>query len=170
MILALAASGGCKSMGGLGSGLGHLASGLGHVASGVGRVAGAVGHVTGSALAHTGSALARTGPALGRGVGHVAPVLSNVARHALPILETIAEAATLQVDPDDPPEIVEQTTTEDGPLIDDHDPCGQCAEDLPCEACAGFGNFACRLTPPGAFARCESTAPLLPPPTAGPPG
>jgi hypothetical protein len=176
-IVLVCALSGCKSMGGFASGLGHAASGLGHVASGLGHAAGAIGHVAGGAtkalagVGHvaagvgkgvaavgrvTAGSLARATPALARGAGHVI----NAAANTLAVAEDVAEAAvmTSQPDPDDPTEVViEDHSGPGGPLIDDHDPCGYCPEDLACDQCVGFNDAVCRWTPADAHTRCESS-------------
>ena len=132
---------GCKSMGGLGSGLGHIAGDVGHVAGEVGHVAGDVGRVTET-------------------LSHAAPVVAHVAGKTLPIAEDVLEAAALSPHV----EVIEQPgqapqSTFNGPLIGSPDPCEQCPEDVDCSACVGNGDVTCRLTPPGAYARCESPTP-----------
>ncbi len=124
---------------------------MSHVASGMGRVASGVGHVA--------SGAAR----VASGVGHAVAPAARLAQKALPIVEDVVEAAALSgdyspADPfelpaDDPPAYVSQA----GPLIDNHDPCNACPEDLACDQCLGTGGVACQLTPPDAFTRCESS-------------
>ena len=135
---------GCKSMGGLGSGLGHVASDMGHVAGEVSHVTGSVGRVTGETLAHA-------TPVIARGAG-------QVVKHTVPIAEDVLDAAVL-TSPDTDPVEVQVRSPQDGPLIDNHDPCAQCPEDLDCGSCVGYGDAACILTPAGAYARCESQLP-----------
>src|SRR5512146_2809242 len=97
LILALT---GCKSMGGLASGLGHVASGVGHVAGSMGHAMGSVAHVAGGAT----HALATVGHATGSALAHATPAIVRVAQKTLPIAEDIAEAALETVPtPDDPP-------------------------------------------------------------------
>jgi hypothetical protein len=129
-------------------GLGHVASGLGHVASAAGHVAGEVGHVAAP---------------LANAAGHAAPVLARAAETAA---ETAIEIAALAPGssssadpfetPDDPPP---QVSWLGGPLIDNHDPCNACPDDLACGQCEGAGGTVCRWSAPGAFTRCESGAP-----------
>jgi hypothetical protein len=147
LALLLALFTGCKSMGHIASGLGHASSGLGHVASGL-------GHVATAPLGHVAS-----------GVVHLAAPAAKVANKVLPIAEDIASGviqnalgniafgddATTEGNAD--PQYVSMA----GPLIDNHDPCNTCPDDAPCGACVGAGNQVCRWTPPGAFARCESS-------------
>jgi len=123
---------GCKGMGGLGRGLGalgHAASGLGHVASGLGHVAAVSGRV-------------------------LAPV-ARVAVHALPYVAdaVVASRDIAVVVPDEEPE---HPPAVGGPLLDDGDACGYCPDNLACGACGDVNGVACVLTPPGAYARCES--------------
>jgi hypothetical protein len=153
LILALA---GCKSMGGLASGLGHVASGVGHVAGSMGHAMGSVAHVAGGAT----HALASVGHATGSALAHATPAIARVAQKTLPIAEDIAEAALETVPtPDDPPEVLDDghPVSIGGPLIDNHDSCNQCPDDLGCDQCVGTNGNACRLTSAGAFARCESS-------------
>ena len=160
---------GCKGMGGLASGLGHVAGGMAKVASGVGHIASGVGKVAGPALsgvgkvaASTGRVVATVGRVTGSTLARATPAIvrttATVARATLPIAEDIAEAAALSStpDPDDPTEQPEHTPV-DGPLIDNHDPCNSCPDDLSCDQCLGRGDVACRWTPPGAYTRCESS-------------
>lgn len=133
LVALLALLAGCKSMG-------HVASGLGRVANGVGHVANAVGHVAAPA--------------------------ARIAVKALPIVEDAVEIAALSqssYSPPDPFEAPDDPTPPyvslGGPLLDNHDPCNACPEDVACDQCAGAGGAACRLTPPGAFTRCESGLP-----------
>lgn len=170
----LAIATGCKSMGGFASGLGHAASGLGHVASGIGRATSGLGHVASGLgkVAHvasgagkivvaagkiTGATLAHAAPAVAKTTVAVARATSNVA----PIVETVAEAALTSPMPMDPyveeGDATEHVTPLDGPLIDDHDPCNRCPDDLSCDQCIGFNDVVCRYTPPGAHTRCESS-------------
>lgn len=140
LVVVLALLTGCKSMGHVASGLGHIASATGHVARGFGHVASAVGHVAAPA--------------------------ARVAARALPVVENAVEIAAMSQAsyappdpyeaPDDPPPAY---VSQDGPLLDNHDPCNACPEDVACDQCAGAGGAACRLTPPGAFTRCESGLP-----------
>jgi hypothetical protein len=146
LALLLAVFTGCKSMGHIASGLGHASSGLGHIASGLGHVAAPLGHVA-------------------SGAAHLAAPAAKVANAVLPIAEDIASGViqnalgNLAFGTDDPTEANAdpQYVSMSGPLIDNHDPCNTCPIDDPCGACVGAGNHACRLTPPGAFARCESS-------------
>lgn len=153
LALLLALFTGCKSMGHIASGLGHATSGLGHVASSVGRVA--------SGAAHIAAPLGRVASS----ASHLAAPAARIANAVLPIVEDVASAVvanafnnvtfgnddTMEANAD--PQYVSMS----GPLIDNHDPCNACPDDSPCEACVGAGERACRLTPPGAFARCESS-------------
>ncbi|MEO8840208.1 MAG: hypothetical protein ABI591_14450 [Kofleriaceae bacterium] len=137
---------GCKSMGHIASGLGHASSGLGHVASGLGHMAAPLGHVA-------------------SGAAHLAAPAAKIANAVLPIAEDIASGVinnalggvtfgdddTMEANADP------QDVSMSGPLIDNHDPCNACPDDLPCSACHGVGEQACRWTPPGAFTRCESS-------------
>jgi hypothetical protein len=147
LALLLALFTGCKSMGHIASGLGHASSGLGHVASGL-------GHVASAPLGHMAS-----------GAAHIAAPAAKIANTVLPIAEDIASGViqnalgnvvfgnddTMEANAD--PQYVSMS----GPLIDNHDPCNACPDDSPCNACLGAGEQACRLTPAGAFARCESS-------------
>lgn len=144
VVVILALVPGCKGMGGFASGFGKVAGGFGKAAAGVGRV-------TGSALAHATPVIARAAPVVARG-----------AIRALPAIEDVAEGIVLAGMDDAPRPVEDREREEGGPLIDDHDPCGRCPDDLPCELCAGDGGAACRLTPADSFTRCESTAPLAP--------
>jgi hypothetical protein len=138
---------GCKSMGHIASGLGHASSGLGHVASGL-------GHVASAPLGHVAS-----------GAAHLAAPAAKIASKVLPIAEDIASGvinnalagATFGDDDTMEANADPQYVSMSGPLIDNHDPCNACPIDDPCNACLGAGGQACRLTPPGAFARCESS-------------
>ena len=167
VVLAFALVTGCKGMGGVASGLGHVAGGMAKVASGVGKVAGSfgkaaggMGHALGGAAKLAGGLGRATAGTLARATPAIARTGAAVARAALPIAENVAEAAAFTTPaPDDPIEPPEEHVSIGGPLIDDHDPCNQCPDDLACEMCTGFGDAACRLTPAGAYARCESTAP-----------
>jgi hypothetical protein len=164
VVLAFALLAGCKSMGGLASGLGHVAGGMAKVASGVGHVAGSMGHAMGG-VARVASGAGHVVTAVGRvstsALTHAAPAIARVAQQTLPIAEDIAEAALESTPiPDDPPEVVDDSghpVSIGGPLIDNHDSCNQCPEDLSCDQCTGANGAVCRWTPAGAFARCEST-------------
>ena len=150
LALLLAVFTGCKSMGHIASGLGHATSGLGHVASGLGHVASGAAHITAP---------------LASGASHLAAPAAKIAKTVLPIAEDIASGVinnalggvtfgdddTMEANAD--PQYVSMS----GPLIDNHDPCNACPDDAACGACVGAGDQACRLTPPGAFARCESS-------------
>jgi X-X-X-Leu-X-X-Gly heptad repeat protein len=149
-LVVLALVPGCKGMGGLASGLGKVAGGIGRAANGAGRIVGGVGRVTGSALSHA-------GPALARGVGRAAPVLGRAAVHVLPVVEDVAEGVALAGRAPDGVIEPEYTTSSGGPLIDDHDACNYCPDDLPCDACVGDDGGACHLTPGNAYTRCAST-------------
>jgi hypothetical protein len=150
LVLVLAVLTGCKSMGNIASGLGHASSGLGHVASGLGHVASDVGHVAAP---------------LASGTARLAGPAVKVANKVLPIAEDIASGViqnalgNLAFGEDDTTEANAnpQYVSMSGPLIDNHDPCNACPDDAPCSACVGAGDQACRWTPPGAFARCESS-------------
>ena len=123
--------------------MGHIASGLGHASSGLGHVASApLGHIASSAA-------------------HLAAPAAKIANTVLPIAEDIASAminnVTFGDDDTNEANAEPQYVSMSGPLIDNHDPCNACPDDSPCNACLGAGEQACRLTPPGAFARCESS-------------
>jgi hypothetical protein len=142
----------CKGMGGFASGLGHAASGLGHVASGLGHVAGSVA----VAAAKAAPAIARATPLVARAAGQALPV-------ALRVTETVAEAVMLASDTSG--EDFEATSDESAPALGEdnvpgapgaYDPCLSCPDAMPCEACMGWNNNACRDTPGGASMRCES--------------
>ena len=153
LALLLAVFTGCKSMGHIASGLGHATSGLGHVASGLGHVASGAAHIA-APLGHVAS-----------GVSHLAAPAAKVAKAVLPIAEDVASAVinnafgNVVFGQDDTMESTADPTyvSMSGPLIDNHDPCNACPDDSACDACVGAGDHACRLTPPGAFARCESS-------------
>jgi len=163
LILAVALVPGCKSMGGLASGLGHVAGGMAKVASGVGHVAGSVGHAMGGVAKVAGGAghvVSTVGRATSSALAHATPAIARVASKTLPIAEDIAEAALTTIPaPDDPPEVLDDghPVSIGGPLIDDHDSCNQCPEDLSCDQCVGANDVACRWAPAGAYTRCEST-------------
>jgi hypothetical protein len=120
---------GCKGLGHLGG----LAHGLGHVASGLGHVA-KVAAVSSKALAP-----------VWRGVVRAAPNVINAAA---------ALSGDVVVEHDEV--VVEHVPVEGGPLIDNGDPCGYCPDNRECGACGDANGVACVLTPPGAYARCES--------------
>lgn len=42
------------------------------------------------------------------------------------------------------------------PLIDNHDPCNYCPEDMACGQCLGFDEQTCQYAPAGAYSRCAS--------------
>ena len=130
----------CKSM----NGLGHVASGLGHVAAAAGHVAGEVGHLAAP---------------VARAAGHAAPVLARAAQTAIEIA-ALAPGYYAPADPDETPDAPPpQVCWLGGPLIDNHDPCNACPEDVACDQCEGAGGAACRWAAPGAFTRCESGTP-----------
>lgn len=131
----------CKSM----SGLGHVASGLGHVASAAGHVAGEVGHIAAP---------------LAKVASRAAPVVLKAAETAVEIAALApgyAPPADPDETPDDPPP--PQVSWLGGPLIDNHDACNACPEEVACDQCEGAGGTACRWAAPGAFTRCESGTP-----------
>jgi len=144
----LAFAPGCKGMGGFANGLGKVAAGA---ARGVSKV----------------------GPAIARGVAKAAPVMARGAVHvvartaptALRVTEAVAEAALSM------PDVYAVGPAE---LPAPMDPCNACParDDDDCGACAGYGGYACMPAPPGAYARCESSAPpdVAPLPAAAPDG
>lgn len=150
VVLGLAS--GCKG-GGFGHAFSGFASGLGKVASGVGKVASGVGRVAG----HAAAGVAKVGPAIAHGAAKAAPAVGNGLIHtsaaALDIGETVAEAMLLTPMNVDLVERIEPVT----PVV--VDPCIDCPLDDACETCAGFADQACAVSPAGALARCESTAP-----------
>jgi hypothetical protein len=139
LVLLVALLSACKAMGGLG----HAASGLGHIASSVGHVAGDVGHAS--------SALARVAAPAGKLVQKALPIANDV------VSAMLVHPGMINIQPDDPPENNGETVSMAGPLIDNHDACNACPEDIACDQCA-VGGQACRWASAGSFARCESVA------------
>jgi len=151
----LALAPGCKSMGGVMSGLGKAAAGA---ARGVAHAA----------------------PAVARGVGHAGGAIARVAAHSTPtvlrateaVIETAAEVAWSQptaIEIDLGPRVQPPPGARSGA----DDPCQTCPVD-DCGACAGYAGYACVASPAGALARCESSAPpdalpALAPPALAPP-
>lgn len=139
---------GCKSMGGVMSGLGKAAAGA---ASGVAHAAPAVAR-----------GVAQAGGAVARGVARTAP---TVLRATEAVVETAADVAWSM--PDDA--IVVGAEVAVPASADPGDPCQACPLDDDCGACAGHAGYACAASPAGAFARCESSAPPDAPPAPAPP-
>ena len=108
----------------------------------------------------------RSAGAVGRASGAVARIAAPAARlaqKALPIANDVVSAmlvhpGMINIQPDDdPPENNGETVSMAGPLIDNHDACNGCPEDLACDQCV-IGDQACRWASAGSFARCESVA------------
>ena len=161
LVVLVALGSGCKSMGGMMSGLGKVAAGA---ARGVGHAAPAVAR----GAAHAGGAIAR-------GVVRSTP---TVLRATEAVIETAAEVAwamptEIEVD------LGGQAVAIPAARPDD-DPCQTCPVD-DCGACTGYAGYACVTSPAGALAHCESSAPpdappapasalpLPPPPPSAPP-
>jgi hypothetical protein len=132
LALLVALVSGCKAMGGLG----HAASGLGHLASSVGHASSAVAHLAAPA---------------GKLAEKALPIASDV------VSAMLVQPAMINIQPDDPPEANRETVSMAGPLIDNHDACNACPEDVACDQCV-IGDQACRWATAGSFARCESVA------------
>lgn len=126
------------------------------------KAMGALGHV-GHALGHVGHAMSAVGRVAAVSSRALAPV-ARVAAHVLPTLANIAVASrNVTYVGDVELEVPEGAPSTPGPLIDNGDACGYCPDTLACGACGDANGVACVLTPPGAFARCESQMKLAPP-------
>jgi hypothetical protein len=148
LIALLALAPGCKSMGGVMSGLGHAAAGA---AKGVAHAAPAVAR----GVAHAGGAIAQ-------GVVRSTP---TVLRATEAVIETAADVAlSTPIEFDLGPGAVALPAMPPGA----DDPCQTCPVD-DCGACAGYAGYACVASPAGALARCESSAPPDAPPAPEPP-
>lgn len=150
LVALLALAPGCKSMGGVMSGLGHVAAGA---ARGVAHAAPAVAR----GVAHAGGAIAH-------GVVRSTP---TVLRATEAVVETAAEVAwstptEIEIDLGPAGEVPPSA-----PPVSD-DPCQTCPTD-DCGACAGFAGYACVESPARALARCESSAPPDALPVSAPP-
>jgi hypothetical protein len=131
---------GCKGMGGFASGLGKVAAGA---ATGLAKAAPVVA-----------KGVAKAAPVIAKGVARAAPVVVHGVAHAAPRALRVAGAiAEASVTSPSFTVVVPATPTSLPP-----DPCYACPLD-DCEACAGYAGYACLVSPPGAPARCESSAP-----------
>lgn len=132
---------GCKSMGGVMSGLGK---GVAHAAPAVARGA-----------AHAGGAIAS-------GVAHATP---SVLRATEAVVETAADVIlSTPIEIEIGPGV--QAPPSSG--VADDDPCQACSLD-DCGVCVGYAGYACVAAPAGALAHCESSAPPDAPPALAPP-
>jgi hypothetical protein len=127
LALLLALIPGCKSMGGVASGLGHVASAASKVAAPVARASVAVTRAT-------------------------LPIAANIASGM-----ANASVGGTSFGPDPAPS--EPVVSMGGPLIDNHDPCNACPDNLACGACLGNADQVCQWSPAGAYTRCESSVP-----------
>jgi hypothetical protein len=149
LVVLVALGPGCKSMGGMMSGLGKVAAGA---ARGVAHAAPAVAR----GVAHASGAVAK-------GVVRSTP---TVLRATEAVIETAAEVAWAM-----PTEIEVDLGPGVGPppgARPGDDPCQTCPVD-DCGACTGYAGYACVASPAGALARCESSAPPDAPPAPEPP-
>jgi hypothetical protein len=148
LVALLALAPGCKSMGGVMSGLGKVAAGAAH---GVARVAPAVAR-----------GMAKTAPVVARAAARTAP---SVLRATEAVVEVAADAIlSTPIELDLGPGIVALPAVPPGA----DDPCQTCPVD-DCGACAGYAGYACVASPAGALARCESSAPPDAAPAPEPP-
>jgi hypothetical protein len=147
LVAALALVPGCKSMGGVMSGLGKATAGA---ARGVAHAAPAIARGT----AHAGGAIAS-------GVAHVTP---SVLRATEAVIETAAEVVlSTPIEIELGPAIAPPS-----PPVGDDDPCQACSLD-DCGVCVGYAGYACVAAPAGALAHCESSAPPDAPPAPATP-
>jgi len=139
---------GCKSMGGVMSGLGKAAAGA---ARGVAHAAPAVAR----GVAHASGAIAK-------GVVRSTP---TVLRATEAVIETAADVAWAMT----PDVVIDVGASVEAPLpAGPDDPCQACPVD-DCGACTGYAGYACVTSPAGALAHCESSAPPDAPPAPEPP-
>lgn len=148
LISLLAFAPGCKSMGGVMSGLGHAAAGVAH-------------------------GVAHAAPAVAHGMARAAPVVAHVAARTAPdvlrateaVVEVAAEAMlSTPIELDLGPRAVALPAVPPGA----DDPCQACSLD-DCGVCIGYAGYACVASPAGALAHCESSAPPDAPPASAPP-
>jgi hypothetical protein len=148
LVAALALTPGCKSMGGVMSGLGKATAGA---ARGVAHAAPAIARGT----AHAGGAIAS-------GVAHATP---SVLRATEAVIETAADVVlSTPIEIEVGPGIMPPPS----PRVGDDDPCQACSLD-DCGVCVGYAGYACVAAPAGALAHCESSAPPDAPPAPAPP-
>ena len=148
LIVLLAVAPGCKSMGGVMSGLGHAAAGVAH---GVAHAAPAVAH-----------GMAKAAPAVAHVAARTAP---DVLRATEAVVEVAAEAVlSTPIELDLGPGAVAVPAAPPGA----DDPCQACSLD-DCGVCVGYAGYACVASPAGALAHCESSAPPDAPPAPAPP-
>jgi hypothetical protein len=151
LVALLAVAPGCKSMGGVMSGLGKAtavaARGAAHAAPAIAR-----------ATAHAGGAIAS-------GVARSAP---SVLRATEAVVETAAEIAWESLPPAIDFEIGPEGVAPPSARPYDDDPCQACSLD-DCGVCVGYAGYACVASPAGAIAHCESSAPPDAPPAPAPP-
>jgi hypothetical protein len=154
LALLLALAPGCKSMGG-------IASGLGKVAGGVARGVSKAGPVIARGVAKAGPTISRGASAVARGVVRTAPA-------ALQVAQATAQAA---IESTMVPEFTWDISTDAQAGVHDSDvvdPCDVCPLDADCGACVGYAGYACVAAPVGVLARCTSSAPPDAPPAAAP--
>lgn len=137
--------GACESMGGHGHG-----GGGGYSHSGGGGY-------SGGGESHSSSHSSSGSSHESRGNDHDQPSLSHETRAAVRTVAEALLAGALDPDADPPDEVGPTVCPYGGPLIDNHDPCNQCSQDVECGQCAGAGGKACTFAPAGAFARCASS-------------
>jgi hypothetical protein len=127
---------GCKGMGG-------VLSGLGKVAAGAAKASAAV-------AAPIAKGVAKAGPAIARGVAHTAPTVLRASEAALETAAVVLPPPVPEFDLDLPIQTLPPREI---------DPCQTCPIDVECGVCAGFAGYASVVSPAGALARCESSAP-----------
>jgi hypothetical protein len=148
LVALVALAPGCKSMGGVMSGLGKAAAGA---ARGAAHAAPAVAR----GVAHAGGAIAK-------GVVRSTP---TVLRATEAVIETAADVAWAMT----PDVVIDVGARVEAPLpAGPDDPCQACPVD-DCGACTGYAGYACVASPAGALAHCESSAPPDAPPAPEPP-
>jgi hypothetical protein len=138
--------GACESMGGHGHGGG---GGYSH--------GGGESHSSGGGESHASSHSSSSSSHDSRGHDHDQPLLSSATRAVVRTVGEALLAGALDPDADPPGEVGPPTWEYGGPLIDNHDPCNRCPEDVACGQCAGAGGKVCSFAPAGAFARCASS-------------
>jgi hypothetical protein len=140
LIALLTVAPGCKSMGGVMSGLGKATAVAAHGA------------------AHAGGAIAS-------GAARAAP---SVLRATEAVVETAVEIAWESLPPAIDIEIGPEGVPPPSSRPGDDDPCQACSLD-DCGVCVGYAGYACVASPAGAIAHCESSAPPDAPPAPAPP-
>jgi hypothetical protein len=146
LLLALALTlAACEHGGHGGGGFGHFGGGGGgggHVSS---SSSSSSSHMSSSQLGHSSSSSSGS---------ELAHVWRTTVNGAVAVSEALA-ASSADGEDAPPPEPSAPAIETTGPLIDDHDPCNTCPDDLLCGQCS-FSGHVCAFAPAGAHARCAT--------------